>query len=65
MMPIALEFFLFIYDTNTSPVTNTIFLGIELDSLNQCAKWPLNKLDSYYVDIKGTDHVGLSVLLWV
>ena len=39
-------------DKTTSPDMKTIFLGIELDSLNQCAKLPLDKLESYYIDIK-------------
>lgn len=31
----------------TSPATKTIFLGIELDSINRCTKLPIDKLEKY------------------
>ena len=38
-------------DKTTNPDTKTRFLGIELDSCTQSAKLPLDKLNSYYVDV--------------
>ena len=38
-------------DKTTNPDTKTKFLGIELDSCTQSAKLPLDKLNSYYVDV--------------
>ena len=38
-------------NNTTNPDTKTRFLGIELDPCTQSAKLPLDKLNSYYVDV--------------